>query len=260
MSRGCTNAEEVLHLLYSSAYTLVLGLLPKHAEIIKKQVVFIIDRKHKMVEGKQRVHVEAAKSTEEVLKYLDIPDKWNDLLLLMLVLRAVQTCDLSCYEEAMKILDHYQGHLFQYLQIKNRLENIEAFQGAQKPLKQDQVEVNITLKDSIYQLKYSSCHELWFGVLAEGVGIPRDQIEIGGPVRPGSSIITFHIPKQYVKSLMKAHCQRAVSWVLLELRVQKIVIPGFIQVEINWSTAMFVIKDCLLSGGDFFRNTKVCIT
>ena len=246
--------------LYFFTYSIIVELFTEgHLDKIKGQALLIIDHGHMLrVEGKEKSVIMAAESVEKVLDYLGIPNMWDDLQLFVYILVPLKNCDPSCYKEAMGNLDHYNEHLFQYLKVQDMVKNTKALRGPEKTPGQDQVEVHVTVQNSIFQLRYSTCSELLLVVLAEGAGIPRDKIECG-PVLPGSSIITFYIPKQYIKSVSKTFYKGAVIWAMLELRVTKIEVLGHFHLDVNWNTAVLPIRDSLLSNGDLFRNTKVCI-
>ena len=246
--------------LYFFTYSLIVTLFTEgHLDIIKEQALRIIDRGDSFrVEGKEKSVVMAAESVEKVLDYLGIPKMWDDLQLFVYILLPLKNCDLSCYKEVMGNLDHYKQHFFQYQKVQHMLKNTKALRGPEKTPGQDQVEVHFTVENNIFQLQYSTCNKLLLVVLAEGAGIPRDKIECG-PVLPGSSIITFYIPKQYIQSVNKTFYKGAVIWAMLELRVTRIEILGHFHFDVNWNTAVLPIRDSLLSNGDLFRNTKVCI-
>ena len=249
-------AKDVMRSLYFSTYCIIKELLKGHTEKVKQQAILSVDQERIPNRTRQNDDIMAAKSTEEVLKYFDIPNKWDDPLPLVDIILAVLS-DRHCYEKAMKVLSHYKEHLLQYKQALSALKNKKAIKGASKPLGKDQLEVNITIEDSIDQLRYSTCNDLLVAVLTEGAGIPRDSIEYGKPVRLSSSIITYYIPNLFAKSLMEAVCKGTIVWAMLELRVKRIEIPRYCHFEINWSTAVFSIKNSLLSNEDFFSNTKV---
>ena len=259
-SRPVQSVKDLMMSLYFFTYTIIVELFTEgHLDKIKGQALRIIDRGHMVrVEGKEKSVIMAAESVEKVLDYLGIPKMWDDLQLFVNILLPLMNCDPSCYKEAMGNLNHYKQHFFQYLKVQHMLKNIKALRGPEKTPGQDQVEVHVTVQNSIFQLRYSTCNELLLVVLAEGAGISRDKIECG-PVSPGSSIITFYIPKQYIKSVNKTFYKGAVIWAMLELRVTRIEILGHFQFDVNWNTAVLPIRDSLLSNGDLFRNTKVYI-
>ena len=219
MSRPAQSAKDLMMSLYFSAYSLIVALFTEgHLDKIKGQALLIIDHGHMLrVEGKEKSVIMAAESVKKVLDYLGIPDLWDDLLLFVTILLPLKNCDPSCYKEAMGNLNHYKQHLLQYLKVQHMMKNTKALRGPEKTPGQDQVEVHFTVENNIFQLQYSTCNELLLVVLAEGVGISRDKIECGS-VQPGSSIITFYIPKQYIKSVNKTY-KGAVIWAMLELRV-----------------------------------------
>ena len=247
MSRPVPSAKDVMMSLYFLTYSIIVALFTEgHLDKIKEQALLIIDHGQRpRVEGKEKSVVMGAESVGKVLDYLGIPKMWDDLLLFVTILLPLKNCDPHCYKEAMGNLDHYKQHLLQYLKVQDMLKNTKALRGPERTPGQDQVEVHVTVQNSIFQLRYSTCNELLLVVLAEGAGIPRDKIECG-PVLPGSSIITFYIPKQYIKSVSKTSYKGAVIWAMLELRVTRIEILGHFRFDVNWNTAVLPIRDSLL--------------
>ena len=246
-----------MKLLYRPTVSLIQKLLkPFQEEVIEEAIGIINDGI--LLEGKKEEDVKSAKSTEEIFEYLDIPKEWNDIAVLRDILDAVQVVDNQCYQAVTANLDHYHRHLELYHRVKEMTKNKQSLQGAATLPNQDEVEAKITLKDSIFQLRYDSCDNLWLVVLAEGSGIPRDQIKCGSALPGNSSIITFHIPKRYIRHLMEATQKGPVIWAMLELRVIRIEVPGYFIFEVNWNTATLPIRESLLTSRDLFRNTKVC--
>ena len=257
ISSKVKNAEEVMILLYRTTVSLIQKLLkPFQEEVIEKAVRII--NNGILLKGMKEEDVRSAKSTEEIFENLDIPKKWNDLSVLWSLLTAIQVVHPSSYQKATAVLDHYQNHLIWYRRTKIMMKNKQSLQDKATLPSQDEVEAKITLKDSIFQLHYESCSDLWLVVLAEGSDIPRDQIKYGSALPGNSSVITFHIPKRYIRHLMEVTQKGPVIWAMLELRVIRIEVPGYFIFEVNWNTATLPIRDSLLTNRDLFRNTKVC--
>ena len=172
------NAEDIMILLYQPTVSLIQKLLkPFREEVIEEAIGIINDGI--LLKGKKEEDVRSAKSTEEVFENLDIPRKWNDISVLRDILDAVQVVDNRCYQAVTANLDHYHHHLVLYHRVKEMIRNKQSLQDAATLPGQDEVVEKITLKDSIFQLRYESCDDLWLVVLAEGAGIPRDQIKCG---------------------------------------------------------------------------------
>ena len=231
-------------------------LKPFQEEVIEEAIGIINDGI--LLKGKKEEDVRSAKFTEEIFEYLDIPKEWNDIAVLRDLLDAVQVVDNGCYQAVTANLDHYHHHLVLYHRVKEMIRNKQSLQDAATLPGQDEVEVKITLKDSIHRLHYESCDDLWLVVLAEGSGIPRHQIKYGSALPGNSSVITFHISKRYIRHIMEATQKGPVIWAMLELRVIRIKVPGYFIFEVNWNTATLPIRDSLLTNRDLFRNTKVC--
>ena len=257
MNKHVDDAKSVMESLYQTRVRIISDLLKSFKVEVINGAVGVISAGI-LVKGKKVEDVKFAESTEEVLSNLDIPRKWNDLSVLRSLLTAIQVVHPSSYQAATAVLDHYQDHLILYQRTEIMMKNKQSLQDAATSLGQDEVEVKITLKDSIFQLRYESCDDLWLVVLAEGSGIPRHQIKLGSALPGNSSVITFHIPKRYIGHIMKATQKGPVIWAMLELRVIRIEVPGYFNFEVNWNTATLPIRDSLLTNRDLFRNTKVC--
>ena len=252
------DAENVMASLYQSTVSMITKLLePFCAEIIEEAVDVINYGIH--IQDKKAEDIKSAKSTKDAFAKLEISKKWDDTSILRKLLSAVQVVRPDLYKVVIAAFDHYVSHLVLYRKVKIMMKNIESLKSAVTLPGKDEVEARITVSDSIFQLQYDTCDDLWLVILAEGSGIPRDKIKCTS-ARPGnSSIITFHIPKHYIRHIMEATCKGPVVWAMLELKVIRIEIPGYFQFEVNWRTAILAVRDSLLSNQDLFRNTKVYI-
>ena len=257
MSPHVSDAKSVMESLYDTSVIIISDLLKSFKVEVINGATRIISTGI-LVKGMKVEDVKFAESTEEVFSKLDIPKKWNDLSVLWSLLTAIQVVHPSSYQKATAVLDHYQNHLIWYRRTKIMMKNKQSLQDKATLPSQDEVEAKITLKDSIFQLRYESCNDLWLVVLAEGSDIPRDQIKYGSALPGNSSVITFHIPKRYIRHLMEVTQKGPVIWAMLELRVIRIEVPGYFIFEVNWNTATLPIRDSLLTNRDLFRNTKVC--
>ena len=243
--------KSVMQLLYNGAYVALLTLLQPFLSDIKDTCLNLMGILR--IQGPQVVHT--CMSVKELFSSMNIAKSWNDVSYLRAMLGALPPVHRGV---PSAILDHYEEHLFDYRSVvaaKKRL--LEIKQSSDDLPSKDVVEVGITVKNSIQDLSYRGCHDVWRAVLVEGAGIPRDKVDWISVKPSQSTTVCFHIPKEYASRIAGCMLKGRFLWMLLELRVIKVQISGIACFWITWNNCNHLIKDALLTGGDLFRFTKV---
>ena len=241
------NAEDVLKSLYVGPYTIIVQLLNPHLTKTQEIVNQLISLGR--IEDKKSEEVNQRNSVAELSKYLELDKKWNDLSCLYNLISCLYVPNKEMYHEAFELLDHYNEHLIAYryviAAVKKRLKALR--RSSCPPPKEGMIKVEITVRDSISELTYKDCLDLWRMILVEGAGIPRDEIIWGSARTTQSTTVTFYVSQVYKQAIIVTVTRGSTLWAMLDLGVIKVAIPGIVEFCINWSMASSYIKQALLS-------------
>ena len=232
-------------------------MLQPYLKQVREETLGLINTGLMMVSEEDVKKIKEADSVGSIFSYLNIQEEWNDLSYISTVVNILPKESLN---EAEAVLYHYEQHLLDYRYIMSMKKRLPALQGEEEVSQGDDAAVQITVKDTIPEVTYGRCMELWRFLLIEGAGIDRSKTR-WYPVQPGNScVITFYIPRRHTRDVIDATSRGPLLWSLLELGVLRISIdhnPGSWHIDIKWSTICYSIQQTLLNGGDLLRSTKV---
>ena len=251
------NAEQILQWSYRGVCIIIIPMLQPYLKQVREETLGLITTRLMIVPNEDEKKIKETDSVFSIFSYLHIQEKWNDLSYISNILNILPD---ETHIKAKAILHHYNQHLLDYCYIMSMKKRLPALQGEEEVSQGDDAAVQITVKDTIPEVTYGNCMELWRFLLIEGAGIDRSKT-IWCSVQPSNScVITFYIPRRHTRDVIDATSRGPLLWSLLELGVLRISIdhnPGSWYIDIKWSTVCYSIQQTLLNGGDLLRSTKV---
>ena len=174
--------------------------------------------------------IESADSIHSLLNRMSVTGMWDETRFLR---KAIGTIPQSAPERGVAdaILFHYDQHLAIYKRatllkdaISKEPENQEK---ENAPMESNKlVPLKITSPKAFDCFSCEDCYILQMQVLKKAYGIPEETI-ICREVKDGhSTTITFMIPRQYVRNVIQHSGQLDAVWILLELDIIEVSIPG----------------------------------
>ena len=227
--RSESDPEVIIKLLYGNALATISDLLEPHLKAVKKEA----GRYHRL--GLHHVAVgediiESADSIDCLMSRMAIGGMWDQTRFLR---RAIASIPHSAPEQgiAEAVLSHYHLHLAIYEQstllkdaLTKKSESVEEVEASTEEKKL--VPLKITSPKAFDRFSYEDCYILQVQVLKKAYGIPEEKI-ICREVEDGhSTSVTFMIPRQYVRNVIQHSGQLDVVWILLELDIIEVSIPG----------------------------------
>ena len=167
--------------------------------------------------------IEFADSIHSLLSQMSVTGMWDRTRFLR---KAVGYITPSAPERSVAeaILSHSHVHLAIYDQatlLKDALakKNTSAEQEELVPLK-------ITSRKPIGSFTCEDCHRIQTRVLSADYGILEGKIICHNADESHSTSVTFFIPSQYIQDIVQRSTHLPTAWVLLELEIIEVTIPG----------------------------------
>ena len=224
-----SDPEVIIKLLYNNAIATISDLLEPHLKAVKKEAGRLLHLGLHHVALTEDI-IESADSVDSLLKQMSVTGMHNQTRFLR---RAIGTIPYSAPERgiAEAVLSHYHLHLAIYERstlLKDTLakkpdsvEEVEASTEGKKlvPLK-------ITSSKAFDSFSCEDCHILQVRGLSAALGIPEEKIFCHDVEERRSTTVTFMIPRQYVHDVIQHSGQLDAVWILLELDIIEVSIPG----------------------------------
>ena len=221
--------EVIIKLLYHNAFVKISDLLEPHLKAVKKEVGILHQLGLHHVSASEDI-IESADSIHSLLDRISVTGMWGKTLFLR---KAIGTIPRSGPERgtAEAILFHYEQHLAIYRHATLLKDVI-----AKKPAGPEKT--NATMESNkLVPLKITSpkpfdsyscedCYILQVQVLKKAYGIPEETIICCDVEERHSTTITFLIPCQYVHNVIQHSGRLDTVWILLELDIIEVSIPG----------------------------------
>ena len=224
-----SDPEVIIKLLYGNALATISDQLEPHLEAVKKAA----GRYHRL--GLHHVAVgediiESADSIDHLMSRMSVGGTWDQTRFLR---KAIASIPHSAPERgiAEAVLSHYHLHLTIYertTRLKDALtkkseseEEVEASLEANKL-----VPLEITSSKAFDSFLCEDCYILQVQVLKKAYGIPEEKIICWDVQKHKSTSVTFLIPHQYVRNVIQRSGELHTVWILLELDIIEVFIPG----------------------------------
>ena len=224
-----SDPEVIIKLLYGNALSTISDLLEPHLKAVKKAA----GRFHRL--GVHHVAVgediiESADSIDSLMSRMSVGGMWDETRFLR---KAIGTIPQSAPERgvAEAILFHYNQHLAIYKRA-TLLKDVIA-KGPESPEKtivpmesNKLVPLKITSPKAFDNFSCEDCYILQVQVLKKAYRIPEETIICRDVEERQSTTVTFLIPCQYVHNVIQRSSRLDTVWILLELDIIEVSIPG----------------------------------
>ena len=218
--------NEIIRLLYGNTLATVSKLLEPHLKAVKEEAVRLCQlglHKGTAVEN----DFASADSINSLLGL--VSEMWDKTRFLR---KAVNSIPRSASERgvAEAIVLHYKLHLDIYKQatlLKDALEKESEREKEEKCPGEDTklMPLIITSRKLFDDFSCEDCHRLQARLLSTEYGIPEEKI-FPDHVEPHCTAVTFLVPSQFTDNIIKCNTQLSTVWVLLELSIIEVSIPG----------------------------------
>ena len=224
-----SDSEVIIKLLYDNAIAKISDLLEPHLKAVKKEAGRLLHLGLHHVTLTEDI-IQSADSVDSLLKQMSVTGMYDQTRFLR---KAIGTIPHSAPERgiAEAVLVHYHLHLDIYKRttlLKDALtkksesvEKVEAFTEANKP-----VPLEITSSKAFDSVSCEDCHILQVRGLSAAYGIPEEEIICRDVKEQKSTTVTFMIPRQYIHDVIQRSGQLDAVWILLELDIIEVSIPG----------------------------------
>ena len=227
--RSESDPEVIIKLLYGNALATISDLLEPHLKTVKKEA----GRYHRL--GLHHVAVgediiESADSIDSLMSRMSVGGMWDQTRFLR---RAIASIPHSVPERgiAEAVFSHYHQHLNIYkrtTRLKDALtekseseEEVEASSEANKL-----VPLEITSAKAFDSFSHEDFQNLQVRGLCAAYGIPEEMIICRDAEEHKSTTVIFMIPRQYVHDVIQHSGRLDAVWILLELDIIEVSIPG----------------------------------
>ena len=227
--RSESDPEVIIKLLYDNALAIISDLLEPHLKKVKEAA----GRYHRlglhhMALGEDII--ESAESIHSLLNRMSVTGMWNETRFLRKAIASIPQ-SVSDREVAEAILFHYDQHLAIYKRARHLKDAIPKEPGNEEEAKvpvesTELVPLKITSRKAFDSFSCEDCYKLQVRGLKKAYGIPEEKI-ICREVEDGhSTTVTFMIPHQYVHNIIQRSGRLDTIWILLELDIIEVSIPG----------------------------------
>ena len=227
--RFASDPKVTIKLLYGNALAAISDLLEPHLKAVKKAAGrFHRLGLHHVVVGEDTI--KSADSIDSIMSRMSVGGMWDQTHFLR---KAVAYIPHSAPEKgiAEAILEHYHLHLAIFEQstlLKDALtkesvseEEVEVTTEANKL-----VPLQITSPKAFDKFSCEDCHILQVQGLKKAYGIPEEKIICRNVDERHSTTVTFMVPCQYVHDVIQRSGRLDTVWILLELDIIEVSIPG----------------------------------
>ena len=258
-----SDPDTIIKLLYHNALTVITKLLEPHLESVKKAAC----RYHRLGlhQGTVRdMEIGSTDSVDSLLNRMSVTESWNKTRFLR---KAVGSIPPSAPERgvAVAILSHYTQHLAIYegaTLLKDALAKESESEGEGKALTEDTklVPLKITSVKGFDAFTCEDCHRLQARILREAYDIPEEKVICRDAERLQSTTVTFLVPVHYMTSIMQRCTQLETLWILLEMGIIEVSIPGMFTFSPSVGCFLMLLKETKTFTADFLQATEVRIS
>ena len=255
-----SDPDTIIKLLYYNALFSLTKLLEPHLESVKKAAHMYHELD--LHQGTVRdVRIDSAESVESLLRMMSVTKLWNKTRFLRKAVSSIpQTAperevaglilswyrkDLDVYERATLLKDDLTKDSECEMEGKAPTENTKL------------VPLRITSVKDIDAFTREDCHRLLVRILSEKFGIPEETIICHSAGKYQSTTVTFLVPIQYVQSSMQQCTELETLWILLELGIIEVSIPGMFTFSPSVGCFLTLLRGRKTFNADLLAVTEV---
>ena len=219
----------IIKLLYSNFLLHIAKLLTPHFSEVK----IAADNHYQLGLHPKAVAegaIACAESVDSLFSLMSVKKMWDNTCFFRKVVAAIPASAPE-RQAAEGILLHYNTHLDIFKQATLLRDALA------KENKTDERETGSNEDDKLIPLKITSakpfggftckdCYRIQAQLLSRAYGIPLEKIICQDAVETNSTTVTFVVPSQYMHDIVLCSMQLPTLWVLLELDIIKVSIPG----------------------------------
>ena len=225
-----SDPEVIMKLLYRNAFVKISDLLEPHLKAVKKEVGIFRHLGLPHVAVREDI-IESADSIHSLLNLISVTGMWDNTRFLR---KAIGTIPQSAPERgtAEDILFHYNQHLAIYRHATRLKDAIakkrkKSSKKTNAPMESNKlVPLQITSPKPFNSFSCEDCYALQVKVLKKAYGIPEETIICHDVEERHSTTVTFLIFCQYVHDVIQRSSRLDTVWILLELDIIEVSIPG----------------------------------
>ena len=225
-----SDPKVTIKLLYDNALATISDLLEPHLKAVKKAA----GRFHQLGLHQGAVAeddvIGSSNSIDSLLSQMSVTRMWDKTRFLR---KAVGSIPRSAPERgvAEAILSHYHMHLAIYERatlLKDALAKESKSKEEETAPREDTklVPLAITSLKDFGSFTCEDCHHIQARILSTAYSIPEEKIICHNVEECQSTTVTFLIPGQFTRNIIQRSAQMPTVWILLEIRVIEVSIPG----------------------------------
>ena len=259
------DAYRAIRLLYDNALKRIIKLLEPHLlEVIDAADNYLRLGLHE--DGSVKASdIQTSASISDLLSRMSVKESWDNINFLV---QAVDAIPPSAIERdiAEAILSHYDLHLTIYeratllkddLTRRSETNGDRMHEGTAVVASNKLVPLEVTSSVSITEFTCDDCHRLQVRLLSAIYGIREEEIICSKAEARQSTTITFLIPSLYISAIIQCSIQLETVWVLLELRVMEVSIPGVFTFSPSVGCFLTLLRGRKTFTANFLRVTEV---
>ena len=258
------DAHRTILLLYANALNRIIKLLEPHLPEVKVAAdTYLRGGLHEDKESVEPRNLEKAKSVSDLLNLLKVKESWDNTTFLEQAVDSIPAMAIE-REVADAILSHYNLHLTIYERatllkddLARRRESDGDDEGTTAVATKELVPLEITSAVSITTFKCHDCHNLQVRLLSAAYGIPENEIICHKAEPRQSTTVTFLVPSRCAYVVMQRSTQLETLWILLELDIIEVSIPGMFTFRPSVGSYMSLLTRKKAFTADLLRVTEV---
>ena len=217
----------IIRLLYSNFLIPIAKLLTPHLPGVK----IAADNYYQLGLHPQVVAegaIASAESVDSLFNLMSVKRMWDNTRFFRKVVAAIPASAPE-REAAEGILLHYNTHLAIFKQatlLRDALAKKNKIDEKKTGSNEELIPLKITSTKPIGAFTSEDCYRIQALLLSTAYGIPQEKIVCQDADERRSTTVTFVVPSQYMHDIVQCSTQLPTVWVLLELDIIEVSIPG----------------------------------
>ena len=172
--------------------------------------------------------IACAESVDSLFNLMSVKRMWDNTRLFRKVVAAIPASAPE-RQAAEGILLHYNTHLAIFKQatlLRDALAKETKIDEKKTGSNEELISLKITSAKPISGFTSEDCYHIQAQLLGTAYGIPQEKIICQDADERRSTTVTFVVPSQYMHDIVQCSMQLPTVWVLLELDIIEVSIPG----------------------------------
>ena len=219
--------DKVMHLFYANALKRLIELLQPYLKEAQDAINTYLSMQQQ--ESIKQTDIKSVESISDLFQRTSVKASWKNTIILAQAVDAIPTAAVE-RDTAIAILDHYRAHLACYRNatlLKDVPKGKESeYNGEQALPTVELIPVELTSSKSFSKFTLQDCHKIQLHYLSKAIGIPAEMIIHHAHEERSSTTVTFLVPCQYYCIIVQRSTLLESMWILLELDIIELAIPG----------------------------------